>query len=191
MYFRMKKIIAISIVAVVLAISSASGQVRFGVKGGLNVSGLSTDALDTKSATGYHAGLFLALKFSKVAIQPEILWSAQGFTETDALGEVDTDLNYVNIPVMLKIYLVQGLHLELGPTFGILIDAARNSADITEEFASSDISGSFGLGFDAPMGLGGGVRYNIGLTDINNIDGATEAYNSSNFMISIWYALKK
>lgn len=190
----MKKILLISIVAFALTASNAFSQVRFGVKGGLNFASAniqSSDDVSTKSKTGYHAGVYLALKFTKIAIQPEILWSAQGATASFMGIDLDTDLNYVNIPVMVKIYLVQGLHLELGPTFGILMSAETAGQDVKDQLTSSDISASFGVGFDAPMGLGGGLRYNLGVSEVLNEPTSGESWKNNNFMISIWYALKK
>ncbi len=194
----MKKIVVIVMALAVIGVYEADAQVRFGIKGGLNLASASIESatnLETSSKTGYHAGIYLAFKFTKIAIQPEVLWSVQGVkTTADILGtpvEFDTDLNYVNIPVMVKIYLVQGLHLELGPTFGILMTAETEGQDIKETLNSSDISASFGLGFDAPMGLGGGVRYNLGVTEVLADPVSGDSWTNNNFMISVWYAIKK
>ena len=59
------------------------------------------------------------MKFTdKVGIQADLLYSQQG-AEFDA-GEFD--LSYVNIPVVLKYYLVQGLNIQAGPQFGFVVD---------------------------------------------------------------------
>jgi len=194
----MKKTLIISLVVATLAISNTYGQTKFGVKGGLNFASASiegADGLDTKSKTGFHGGIFLAFKLNKIAIQPEALWSVQGVTTSfDDFGvpvELDTDLNYVNIPIMVKIYLIKGLHLELGPTFGLLISAETAGIDVKEELKSSDISASFGVGYDAIMGLGGGIRYNLGVSDILEDPASGESWKNNNLMVSVWYAIKK
>ena len=77
------------------------------------------------------------------------------------------DLTYVNLPFVLKYYLVSGLHIQAGPQFGILVDDSIK--DLYEEIVeaeTSDISGIIGVGYDLPLGLRVEGRYNFGLTDI-------------------------
>jgi len=108
---------------------------------------------------------------------------------------------------MAKFYLISGLHLEVGPQFGILVDgeidvedAAGNvtKVDAKDVLKSSDLGLGFGAGFDLPFGLGIGARYVIGLADFN--DGVPfdplnptdiPEFKNNVFMVSVWYALKK
>ncbi len=187
----MKRLALLSAVLVVLGVFQAYGQIRFGVKGGLNWANTDVTNINTDSKTGFHGGLFLGAKMTKVAVIADFLYSIRGWGGIGA-----SDLSYVDIPVMLKIYLVRGLHLELGPQFGVLLIAEDlDGVDIKDKLEASEISGAFGLGFDLPMGLGFGVRYIIGFTDVNkdfeiNIGEIPEIKNQM-LQISVWYALKK
>lgn len=82
----MKRVLSfITVCAVALSISfSANAQVKFGVKGGLNLTNLSGSLVeDVKGAlstyTGFHAGVALqvGLPFG-LAIQPEVLYTQSG-----------------------------------------------------------------------------------------------------------------
>lgn len=206
------------VLVVVLAFISTStfAQVRFdlGLKGGLNfanVSASSSIAKNYDGRTGYHLGAYAMLKITKFAIQPEIIFSRQGQTfSTPALNNLDASFDYINIPIMIKFYLVAGLNIQAGPQFGFLssakgdvVDAANavtKGQDLTGFVKESDVSLGVGAGWDFPFGLNITARYNIGLSDVNkftnsstipgNSLGNSEAKNQV-FQFSLGYRLIK
>ena len=189
---------AIFIVSIMLMTVPGFGQTAFGLKGGLNLANLKVDDPEASynSRTGYHAGIFLRSKFSKIAFQPEILlWTQGSDVSHTVLGEYKDSFTYLAVPVMFKFYLIDGLNIHAGPQFGFLIDAERkgesrllgsSSVDIKENFKPTDISVSVGGGYDLPFGLSLDVRYNIGVQDINDVADGEEA-KSRVFMVSLGY----
>lgn len=154
----MKKLI-LGIFAAFFAITSYAQGIDFGIKAGANFSTL-TDATGLKNKTGFHGGIFLGLKFNdKIALQPELLYSQQGAEFN--VGKVDLD--YINVPVIIKYYLIQGLNLQVGPQFGFVVnDNISNAILEAEDF---DVSGVIGAGYDFPFGIRLDARYNFGFTD--------------------------
>lgn len=168
----MKRIVLVVLVSF-FGLSTQAQGIDLGIKAGVNFSNIS-DAynLDTENKTGFVGGIFLGIKFSeKFAIQPELLYSQQG-TKFDA-GEID--LTYVNVPVIFKYYLIQGLNIQAGPQFGFMVDDNLGEVfhEIGENIENNDFetSGVVGLGYDLPMGLRVSARYNFGLTEINDNGG--------------------
>ncbi len=167
---------------------------RLGVKGGLNFANLDTD-IDTDSRTGFHAGAFATIKLAKLAIQPELIFSKQG-AQLDIDGsDLESNYSYINIPVLLKLYLIGGLNLQVGPQFGFLASAKQdisdlngnvNEEDIRDDLKNSDISVGLGAGIDLPFGLTADARYNLGLTEINDSEAIAETQNQV-FQISVGY----
>lgn len=166
------------------ALSGLQAQkLSIGVKGGLNMTSISTEEsiADNAAKAGMHIGAFVELKLLKViALQPELLFSMQGTaSEIDGIGDVKINTNYVNMPIMLKFYLIPGLiNIELGPQFGFLL-SANYSDDVNDilgdpktAFKNADLSGCFGLGVDISK-LQLSARYNLGLSDINDISGVS------------------
>jgi len=180
------KRITLALAVIILMISTSSNAqsvIRFGLKGGLNFANLNVEGFSSDGTTGFHAGAYLTVKITKFAVQPEVLYSLQG---ADGL-----DLSYVNIPIMAKFYLVQGLHIEAGPQFGVLLTAEDDDGTDLKEFVkTSDLSAAFGAGFDLPFGLGVGARYVLGLSSIDDTGSSIDVKNQV-FMVSLWYALKK
>lgn len=194
--------IRIAIFCLALLTSGLLAQdVAFGLKGGLNLANL--DVKDPEgsynSRTGYHAGVFLRGKFSKVAIQPELLLFTQGTDASNTtLGEYKDSFTYLSVPLMLKYYPILGLNIQVGPQFGFLLDGERKyegllgngSTDIKDYYSSSDVSVSVGGGWDFKFGLSLDARYNIGVKDINNATNGEEA-KSKVFLVSLgWNFLK-
>jgi hypothetical protein len=185
-----------------ITFSFASAQeTAFGIKGGLNLTSLNVKdpQASYNSRTGFHAGIFLRGKFNKVAIQPEVLLFTQnGDIQNSVFGTAQESFTYLSVPVMLKFYPIGGLNLQLGPQFGFLIDGERKynsffgsgTQDIKDYYKSSDMSVSFGGGYDFGFGLGLDVRYNLGVKDINNAANG-DPVKSRVFLISLgWNFLR-
>jgi Outer membrane protein beta-barrel domain len=173
-----KTILLLGIVAI--NYTSFGQRIDIGIKGGVNFSKLEMPEISTSQKTGYHLGAYSLFKFGKLGLQPEFIFSQQG-SKVD-LGHWDT--KYVNIPVILKLYLAAGFNLQAGPQFGFLNKAELDGNSIKDELKNSDVSLGLGLGWDAPIGLKFDARYNLGLTD-NSDDPAYETIKSQVFQLSL------
>ncbi len=166
----MKKVIAAFIV-LFIGTHAFSQELDLGIKAGMNFANISDVDIDLTGRTGFQAGIFAGIKFSdKLGVQADLLYSQQG-AEFD---EGKFDLSYVNVPVVLKYYLVQGLNIQAGPQFGFIVDD-KISLDIFGDIADAekaDVSGIVGAGYDFPFGIRLDARYNFGLTDVSkDVDG--------------------
>ncbi len=162
----MKKLI-VAVIALFIGTTAFSQEIDLGVKTGVNFSKIS-DVDNLSNKTGFQAGVFAGIKFTdKVGLQADILYSQQG-AEFDA-GKFD--LNYVNIPIVLKYYLVQGLNVQVGPQFGFILDddiyeIQNGGPTIKGNAEKSDVSAVVGTGYDFPFGIRVDARYNFGFTDV-------------------------
>lgn len=180
----MKKLLILVFVLSSVAAVQAQVQVALGIKAGANISKFDDSATD--NLTTFHAGAFGLFKFTKIGIQPEVLFSQQG-------AKIDGDelkTSYMTIPVMLKLYLIGGLNLQAGPQFGFLTKAELDGNDVKESFKNSDLSANVGLGWDLPFGLTVDARYNIGLSDVGDGPQAP-SFKSRVVQVSIGYKILK
>ena len=156
----MKKIIFLSLMVLFTAKSLSQG-VDLGIKVGANFATL-TELPNVDTRTGLNFGAFFTIKFNdKIAIQRDVLYSQQG-AEFD-LDKVDLD--YVNVPIVFKYYLVKKLNLHIGPQFGFLV-SDFDASEFEDSYESTDVSGVVGLGLDLPLGFRVDGRYNFGLTEL-------------------------
>jgi hypothetical protein len=172
----MRKLFLMAALAVFVFGTTCAQDISIGAKGGLNlasVNGDDTDEVDGRTA--FHIGGVVNIELSELfALQPEIVYSAQGFKTNEDFGdegnqEVIGKLDYINIPVLADITLIEGLSLQGGPQFGINITSEVEVDGQTEEIEdveSLDIAAAIGAQLELPMGLFFQVRYVAGLTEI-------------------------
>ena len=162
--------------------SSSKSGAQFGVKGGVNFSNLYTENVeDNNVLTSFNVGVFATLPITDfIAIQPELLYSGKGaelvYNNAFAEGSAKFKLNYIEVPVLLKINITDNLNIHAGPYFAYLIDAqVKNESDNgifdfdesydNDDFNKFDMGLSGGIGFDFNS-FGIGARYNYGLTNV-------------------------
>ncbi|MBS7254056.1 porin family protein [Flavobacterium branchiicola] len=185
----MKKIILI-VYTLFLSISviAQNEKVKVGVKVGVNISTLTIDhsELNSSSKTGLTGGVMVEIPMAKkFALQPELLYSHQGvktsFSDADVTNSVFTStikLNYLNIPVMLKYYVVDGLSIQAGPQIGILLKANntyqdnflgyenQESFNLYKYSSGIDTAVNFGLGYQLMDKFYADLRYTISYSDV-------------------------
>lgn len=166
--------------------------VNLGIKAGTNNSKIiGTDAYEIVSETSvpisgifsFHAGVFAVIKINdKFAIQPEVLYSEQGFKYTQFVTvnneqveyNLDVNMDYINIPIMVKYYPFEQFFLDFGPQIGFLINADQESlsgtsvikSDVKKAYDDTDTGFNFGLGYEGDKYTIYG-RYTLGLKDIH------------------------
>jgi hypothetical protein len=150
----------------------------FGVKGGVNFATITGDDIDSPdSRTSFHVGALVEFPMSEMfSIQAEALYSGKGFDFDFAGGDGDKaelQLDYIDVPVLAKIYVTRGLSIEVGPQFSFLVneefDFNPNSDDgdiDMDEAESFDIGLAAGLTFQTDMGLFATGRYTYGLSEV-------------------------
>jgi len=178
--------------ALLCTFSFAQHMPKLGVKAGLNVATIKWNT-DMDSRLGFHGGLVGHIHLSpNIALQPEVLYSAEGAKQSTSMGEVTWKNDYINIPLMLQYMFNNGFRIEAGPQLGLLLDAKSTAEgfpdDNTEDvFKSTNVGLGFGLNYLSYSGFGIGGRYILGLSKINETNWP-EA-KGRNLQISVFYML--
>lgn len=184
----MKKIVILGLAFFALTDSTFAQGFRLGVKVGGNMNKVEGRSFNDGFKFAYHAGVFAEIDFSKkMGIQPEVIWNQLGgvpanitnvySTATNVTfnslfrGENVFSLDYLSIPILFRYTLLGGyLTLNAGPQFGILLQQDKSMlANGAAAFKSGDFSVVAGAQLNLLM-LRVYTRYNIGMTNINNID---------------------
>ena len=191
-------------------------KVKLGVKAGLNIASLTFDEseLDSSSKTGFTAGIMVEIPMAKnFSLQPEVLFSQQGtkssFSDPDVANsnfKSTIELNYLNIPVMLKYYVIKGLSIQVGPQIGILLKANNKYQDnflgyenhesfnLKDYSTGIDTSVNFGLGYQFKDKFYADARYNISYSNVFKEGDVNHFINNDMknrvFQISVGYFFK-
>ena len=169
----MKKLILL--VACAAFAFTASAQPEWGVKAGLNLANLTKS--DGSMKPSFYVGAFAEFRINDyLGIQPEVMYSRQGSYDKEGSMKMWRRLNYINIPILAKIYLLENLSLDLGPQFGILLNAKlRYKNDpVLGGNGSRDIDDAKNFDVSIPIGLTYRIaqfdisaRYILGLTEVD------------------------
>jgi hypothetical protein len=191
------------LVLTIITFNTSYSQIRFGIKGGLNLSTIEETFLDIKAKSGIFAGAFVNVKFTdRIFLQPEILYSSKGgkFAQSSPT-KTSINLTYINLPILAGINF-SNVTLLVGPEFGYLLNSSFKSGDIknniTDRFNKYDIGISLGADYRFFKHIGLNLRYNHGLsyqesiiyTDPNgNTTGEKPFGKNRNFQLGLFYLL--
>lgn len=153
-----------------------------GIKGGYNLAAVNFDGNgETGQRHGFHIGFYGESYINEsFSIQPELMYSQQGYKVTNANGTFTQQLDYINLPIMFKAYPTKNFFLEVGPQIGLAVshkEIYEGFFNATQQFDpnSFDYGVNFGTGFKTDAGISLGVRYHLGLGDL--YDDNNTAYN--------------
>lgn len=169
---------------------------RAGFKGGVNYSGITGDIDDSGSRIRVHMGAVIEYPISSTFfIQGELLYSAQGYTIDVDDMEQKISLNYLALPIIAKFYVTDQMSLESGPQMSALStvrneDIEDNDDEFFNSFNSFDFSWGFGAGYKFDSGLFFQLRYNLGLSNINDTDVIDVTNKNGIGQVSIGYLFK-
>ena len=178
-------------------------EITLGVKGGLNFSNLSVDDpadpdFDFDSQTDFLAGAFAQFGFGRIfAVQPEVLYSQRGAKSRNEDPATKLDLDYVEIPLLLMVRLASRESpmypiLYAGPSVAfetrcrvsgeeggvsVSLDCDDPQLDGAFETTKTNFGLVFGGGFEilfSRLTIQLDVRYNLGLTNLNDAEDAEQ-----------------
>lgn len=188
----MRKLSILTVLAFLTFLSANSQDFAFGVKGGVNVASVGGNTYagigglsSFGSKISFHVGGVVEIPISeKIAVQPELLYSSQGSKWAINSAGNNLKLDYVNLPIMVKYYVIKGLSAEAGPLAGFLLSTNADK----EDYQSLDIAIGIGASYKIGDNLFVGLRYNKGIMNINK-DSDFNGTNQNNvFQISAGYA---
>ena len=144
-----------------------------GIKGGLNMSNFMGDVEDQSMRTSVHFGFLAEIIVSdKFSVQPELLYSGQGYSGGQTSGGFSrSKYDYINLPVLAKIYVAKKISVEAGPQIGFLISAKQTTENDNVSIPDQkkvDLGLNFGLAYDLKNRMFFQTRYNLGLSNVNS-----------------------
>lgn len=187
----MKKIFtAILLVVALMSATAVQAQIKFGLKGGLNVTNMSfsADVIDKSNQTGFFIGPTVKFTLPLVGLGVD---AAALFDQRNAKAGADGDevtlkQRSINIPINLRYNIglgsLAGIYLAAGPQFGFNIgDKTFTWEDgVNYDMSDSNFSINVGAGVSLIKHLEIGFTYNIacGKTgEVNIWDAAGSTWN--------------
>lgn len=169
----MKKKKWLLLALVVLMAPMANAQLRFGVKGGVNIAKVhfSKDVVDSENVTGFHIGPTIEMGGSAgLGLDAAVLYSQRGFEAANDSYKND----YIEVPVNLKYKIgmipVVKPYAAVGPYFSFRVsgDKVWDYFDTVKgqiKSKSFDAGLNLGVGAEILNTLQVGLTYSWGFTD--------------------------
>lgn len=190
----MKKIYKLVLVIILFTpflVKAQRTNYDFGIKLGANFSKMNGQYWNDGYKANYLGGLYFSINGGRVGAQLEGIFSQSTFetgknfhdlygglynNAKDSLIKGSFIVNYLSIPVLLNIKLFPRAIVQIGPQYSGLVSVKDKDALLKD--AGNLFKGSFdgviGIWMKLPAHLNLGIRYVIGLSDINDTN-----YNSS------------
>lgn len=185
----MKKILVIvALTSLFMATKVNAQEFKYGAKAGVNLATFNgKDVDDVKMLTSFNIGLVGEYAFSdKMAIQPELLFSAQGAKFEGNIDNVKVKLNYLSLPIMFKYYVAEGLSIQAGPQISYLLSAKVGDEDVKDDAKKIDFALGLGAGYRLDNNIFFDARYTYGLSKVSK-DAEDEKFYNGVFQISVGY----
>lgn len=171
----------------------AQESLLFGAKAGINLANMTSDSFaENSTMTGIHLGLLAEIPLSnRFSIQPEVLYSTQG-TSADVImlgsgpKNVEFKLDYIQLPILAKIYLTESISIEAGPSFNFLVNE-EIGGEKTNYGSDFEFSGAIGASYKFRGGFFAGARYITGFSDALKKENYTDTYKNSAFQLGIGF----
>lgn len=148
----------------------AFAQLSFGLKGGTNIAEYSFKEngtnIDQESINGFTLGAVLEIGLGgNVFLQPEAVFIQKGSDFKLLNDDSKFNVNYLDIPILLKIKILNSnlLNVNLlgGPSFGLALNGEQTTANGQTIDINFDVFGGLKR-FDLGINAGGGVGVNLG-----------------------------
>lgn len=169
---------------------------KVGIRAGINRSGIAFKDdgnvdLEASAKAAINGGIFFRYYMlgGRVIIQPEMIYSRQGFTYDSTLlatsgdERVNARLSFFNIPLNIVVRPSKKFSINLGPSFGYMMRAIQEGKDgnvekedIIDLMNRAELAMNIGVGFRVLKIFRLGVTYKRGLTPITKgeLDAAKE-----------------
>ena len=172
-----KNILSLAVIVAALAFAMPSqAQIKFGIKGGLNVDNINLKHaqanVSAKNRTGFFAGVTadVTIPLAGLGADIAVLYDNKVVGISDATTEANKTLHYIDLPINAKYTVgfssLVSAYIATGPQFSWNVgDRSWKPANINQdwELKKSEFSWNVGCGVTALSHVRVGYNYNIAL----------------------------
>jgi len=180
----MKKI-ALLLIAITGIISGASAQLlptfQFGIKGGVNLSNISTSGnvfnnLNTDNRAGFLGGVWARIGGAGLHFQPELYYTSKNVTFTEGAVQNKAEFKSIDVPLLIGTRFgvpALGVRINTGPLVSFAVDKTQDISGIVTNdvynlhYKDQNYAWQFGAGLDI-RSISFDLRYELGLSKVDN-----------------------
>jgi len=163
--------LVISLLGLALLISGyqqVNAQVKAGARIGLNYEDI--NVLNIKENNGFHVGTYVKLNLlGIVALEPGLQYSHTSFYPNPALSSPKVNLNYLQIPIIVRLGVLPFVNIFAGPQTSLLVSKkSKGEGWDLEGIPGQEVGVITGVGVKLPLGFNVQASYDFGLSAISH-----------------------
>jgi hypothetical protein len=208
-----KRFLPLTITLSLFFVTPSIGQIRgddlkrnsvvyneWGVTAGLNMQQLVAYPFARDYGIGGVAGVYYKKTKKSFGLQAAVTASTASYTTDAAITDptAKVDVIYVNVPLIAEVKSSKRIALQAGLTYQYLLsisadDAGKKLFDEQKLFKQSNVFILMGVEYAISKKLGLGVRYGIGMANLNNeqFKTYTDTWMATNGQVTLKYMVKK
>ena len=168
----------IAFLALVGSEAALAQGISYGVKAGVNLADLSFDPAGPASVDprpGPQAGIFVTLPVRGwLGVQSEAIYTVKGASVRSNDISSDLILDYLEVPLLVRVNLARRWHVVAGPALGVRLRARSRTSfrgsteeiDLANEVERRDLGVAAGAGLEVGRWIVD-ARYTYGLSDVD------------------------
>lgn len=172
------KTIFLSFFMLLLSFGAFAQQFDAGFKAGVSASQISGDDLAGFDKPGIFAGIFTSIDLNeKSRLTLEMNYIQKGSRKNAKPDEgiyssYRLRLNYIEVPVMYQYFFNERLSLQMGPSFGVLLNRGDNEEDENgtvsdaKPFKNYELAMNTGMYFWFNDNFAGGIRHSVSILPV-------------------------
>ncbi|MDR0510381.1 MAG: PorT family protein [Rikenellaceae bacterium] len=174
----MKNLFSFAAALAMTLTASAQNGPMFGVKAGLNLATMTNDS-EARIKPGFYVAWSMECRINSWSgLEAALGYSLQGCKVKVEDTNLAINLNYINLPLVFKVYPVENLSICAGSQFGFLAASrvkmssgqTTTSVDFGSECYAFDLSVPFGIAYKLNKNFEIGTRYVIGISYVLNAE---------------------
>lgn len=164
--------------------------IHFGIKTGANFNQIDGKYWENGYKANFQGGAYFNIQGAILGGQIEGIFTQSTYVAGNGFNQLYKDyfktgmdsiqggsfkVNYLSIPVLLNIKLLPFLKMQFGPQYSGVVSVQDEKSlmkDAKTLFKGGSLDGVVGVWLDLPIHINLGVRYVVGLSNINSNDGA-------------------
>jgi hypothetical protein len=188
--------------------------IHIGVKTGANFNQIDGKYWENGYKASLQGGVFFTIQGVILGVQVEGTFTQSTYVAGSGFNQLYKDyfntgmdsiqggsfkVNYLSVPILLNMKLLPFLKMQVGPQYSGVVSVQDEKSlmkDAKSLFKSGSMDGVVGIWVDLPMRLNVGVRYIVGLSNINSNDGANvgsqeivDAWRQKNLQVHVGLTL--
>lgn len=155
------------LVIAILLSPQLQAQVKAGLRAGMNYADITN--LHPNQSSGFHVGTYLKFSLAgMIELEPGMQYSQRKFNVHPDTPSSHLNLNYVDVPILLRVGVLPFIHIFAGPQASVLLGKRYKGGgqyDLVGSYPKQELGALAGIGVSLPLGINLQGSYDFGLSN--------------------------